>query len=163
MVEQLKKPNTSNSTESWSIIRRMTKKIGNAIHWPSDEEIFKIHGEAWDKFPEEVKKQMLESLDMKDKIDILWLDFIKIWEPDVSKEWDTIKFKEWIEKEDSIWTYIEINWIKCRRYQYGVSWFVYENIRTRHRPHQRLKVWFCEKWIRQSSAIIDYSFKARQA
>ena len=128
----------------------MQEKVGDFLN-PNNEK-------AYNKFSESEKKEMLESLKMVDSTDLYWLDFSDLWESTVeSSRWDTVNFREWVVKKDSIWNYIIVNWMKCREYQPWISWFVYKDIKNRYEPEDWLKIWFCDRWIFKKSIRIDSS------
>lgn len=133
-----------------NVINKMKEKISDYMN-PNNER-------AYNKFSEEQKEEMLESLKMEDSIDLYWLDFSDLWESTVDSRWDTVDFKKWVVQKDKIWNYIMINWVKCREYQPWISWFVYKDIRNRYHPREWLCVWFCEKWLFKKSVTIDESF-----
>ena len=108
--------------------------------------------------PESTRQEMLESLKWMDDFDLYSIDISELWEPYVSKNWDSVKFKEWVVKKDEIWNYVMIDGMKCREYRPWISWFVYEDIRSKYHFREWLKVWFCDKWKFKKSIIIDESF-----
>ena len=132
-------------------VKKIKEKVGDYFN-PDNEK-------AYNKFSESEKKEMLESLKMVDSTDLYWLDFSDLWESTVeSSRWDTVNFREWVVKKDSIWNYVIVNWMKCREYQPWISWFVYQDIRSRYHPKEWLNVWFCEKWVFKKSIIINEKF-----
>jgi len=141
--------------------KKTVKKFKDCIksvlgRWTEEE---KFHEEAWNKFPEETKKEMLESLAMRKKFKWRKKDIYALTE----RKWEFLNFKEWVVKEDKIWKYIEVNGMKCREWQPGISGFTYEDIRERYYPNQRLKVWFCDKWKFDKYVIINSTWKPKTA
>lgn len=112
----------------------------------------------YEKFSENAKKEMAESLGLADKINLYSLKLNDLWEYTPTLKWDTTTFKEWAVQKDKIWNYVIINWIKCREYQPWISWFVYQDIRSRYYPEERLRIWFCDRWKFKKSITIDSSF-----
>lgn len=143
------------SQPKWWRFKNFVNRIWDALWFPNNEK-------AWNKFPEDVKKEMLESLKRVDTMNLYSLKLDDLWENTISRKWDIIDFKEWIVQKDEIWKYITINWTKCREYQPWISWFVYENIRSKRQPNNRLRIWFCDKWEFKKSVIIDTSLWAEK-
>ena len=124
-------------------------KLINKIKGKVKDYITPNNERAYNKFSESEKNELLESLNMKDNINLekLAWEVMKLWDIDIAPSWrDIMTFKQGVVKKDSIWNYIEIDWMKCREYQPGISGLVYENSRNKYQQQQRLKIWFCEKW-----------------
>lgn len=156
------KNNTKNSSEKPSIATRIKNRVSK--HIKDLTNIFKLpnNEEAWNSFPEETKKEMLESLSMKSIIDLYWINMKDLWEPTFLDR-ETMKLSDSRVKKDKIWNYVEIDWLKCREWQPGISGFTYEDIRERYYPNQRLKVWFCDKWKFDKYVIINSTWKPKTA
>ena len=135
--------------------------IFDKIKGKIDERFNPNHQKAYESFSESAKKEMAESLKLVDTMDLYSLKLNDLWEHTVSSRWDSIDFKEWVVQKDEIWKYIIINWTKCREYQPWISWFVYEDVRSKYSPNERLRVWFCDKWVFKKSVTIDASFWAK--
>lgn len=154
----------NNTSERPTLLNRFKKSSKKFIERIKDT--FKplpSNKEAWNSFPEEAKKEMLESLKMKDSVNLYWIDLTKIIELEPSIKWgEDLIFKKWAKKQDSIWEYIEINWHKCRAYQRGISWFAYKDINSRYNPFELFEIWFYEEWIPKNFVIIDLSLKPQQ-
>lgn len=125
------------------------QRLVDTFNSPSNEE-------AWNRFPEEAKKEMLESLKKKDNFNLYSINITEMGDfVSTMSMWDTIDFKKWIVQKDKIWKYIVINWIKCREYQPGISWFVYKDVRDRYHPSKWLTIWFCDKGLFEKQVNIN--------
>ena len=132
-------------------VKKIKEKVGDYFN-PDNEK-------AYNKFSESEKEEMLESLKMVDSTDLYWLDFSDLWESTVeSSRWDTVNFREWVVKKDSIWNYVIVNWMKCREYQPWISWFTY-SLTTNHDRYRgdsyTIEIMISEKWYAKKSRIID--------
>ena len=126
------------------------------------EHLLPDNQKSYEKFSEAEKKEMLESLSIKDDFDLYSINLKNLSEPTISMSiWDTVDFKKWSVKKDKFWKYILVKWMKCRKYQPGISWFVYEDIRDHHYPYQWLKMWFCDKWNFKKYVIINENGKPK--
>lgn len=121
-------------------VKKFKDRIKSVLGRSAEEE--KFHEEAWNKFPEETKKEMLESLAMRKKFKWRKKDIYALTE----RKWEFLNFKEWVVKEDKIWKYIEVNGMKCREWQPGISGFTYKEDREKWYEYRWLQVWFCNKW-----------------
>lgn len=99
---------------------------------------------------EEEKQTIVQSLESENDI---VLDASKLWKiveemmhKVPHKWWEQREFKKWVEQEDSDWKYIIIDGHKCRKYQSGITWFAYSIINDKYRVHDKLELWFYEKW-----------------
>ena len=124
--------------------KNFKKKIKKALGFLSDEE-------GWNEFSANQKQEMLDSLKMQDEFDLdsIAVDDIYARTDVHAGLFDWIEysvFKESEMKKDSIWKYIEINWMKCRPWQPGITWFTYNIHVDKHYPRERLTIWFCYKW-----------------
>lgn len=155
--------NTKDSTEKRNIVTHIKRIVSRYIK-NLREDFFKLpnNEESWNNFPEETKKEMLESLKMKDIIDLYWIDMRDLGDPTFLGR-ETMKLSSSKVKKDKIWNYVEVDWLKCREWQPGISGFTYEDIRERYYPNQRLKVWFCDKWKFDKYVIINNTWKPKTA
>ena len=129
-------------------MNNLFNKIKNSLFTPKNE---------IKSISEKAKQEMSESLKLADDFDLYSLDLSDLWEPDVSMDGDTMRFKEWVIQEDEVWKYIIIQWKKCREYMPWISWFVYKNAKDRYHYNAWLKVWFCDKWSFKKSITIEES------
>lgn len=132
------------SQPKWWRFKNFVNRIRDAIWFPSNEE-------AWNKFPEDAKKEMLESLDQSDKVDFNKISVNKYihTESTISySQWDIniTSLKDEVVKKDKIWEYIVIDGRKCRKWQPWITWFVYEETRSKYNKNSSLTLGFCEKW-----------------
>lgn len=154
----------NNTSERPTLLNRLKESSKNFMKRIKDTfKPFPGNEEAWNSFPEETKKEMLESLKMKDNFDLFSLDLHDMVESWVSSMWDTTGFKEWIVQKDKIWKYIMINGIKCRKWEPGISGFTYheEWHKYNSNANTRLTVWFCDKGKFTNSVSIDNKGKIK--
>ena len=141
--------NWENPKKNSTILGNFKKRIKDVFSAPNNEE-------AWNKFSPEEQQEMIKSLEEMNNIDLYSIDLSQICKTEFSmSEWEIPEFKEWEVMKDKIWNYIEINWMKCREWQPGISGFTYENINDRYNRFSRLKVGFCDKWVFKKEIIID--------
>ena len=144
-----------------SIIKDFTHKIAEAIKEKKSKNAKRRNEKAWERFPEWAKKEMLESLQQMDSVDLKEIN-IEEFKDKLAKSpsidwWEYIRINEGEEK-DSIWKYIIINWMKCREYQPWISWFTY-SLTTNHDRYRgdsyTIEIMISEKWYAKKSRIID--------
>lgn len=152
--------------ENWKKNPNVFSRIKNKIssHIKDLWDLFKMsdNEESWNNFPQETKKEMLESMSMKNIVDLYSIDIKNLSKP-AFLDHETVDFREWTVKKDKIWNYIEIDGLKCRQWQPGITWFTYEDIRDRYYINQWLKIGFCDKWKFDKCVTINSTWKPKTA